>query len=398
MTTDEDLIDLIEKLREPAARSLRHESVAQEGRPADVLSMWDVSTPLQAAMDMHPEFAKPLSKFFLGKQLNLSNRYQSMNLLSFAVRFGAAEALAWYRRVVTINSTKMRVVGPVFGLWVRERHTLTNGVTLLPISELPDSPNSVLLKQPVTLGPTAQFPAAVMFELDGVGNEDHTVGHKRFLEISATMRKTIAAFVLSGDAAPSMTESWLEFVDPDLEAAEFGRTWMQSFDESQLPRFPANLTEEALHWVEKYLQLPDEVKNACEIPLARLNFAERRVSPGDKAIDGSICLEALLSGRGGGELTHRLSVRVALLLGHSLGERQQIAKKVRQFYQLRSKMVHGSARENEANHHVVVKEGLSLCLAALREIVTHAQVPDPELWELTGGPPWNRYSEPQALS
>lgn len=389
MTTDKDLIELMEKLREAAERSLLSDYVA-EGHP----SLWEVAQPLSKAMDSHAEFAQPFSKFFLGKQIGFFNLNQSLNLLRYAARNGAAEALAWYRRVAATESTKMRVVGQVFGLYVGERHTFTNGVTLLPISDLPDSPNSLLLKKSRDTGLGYIFPAAVMFELDGVRNEPNVDGQRRFLEISETMRRTVAAFVLAGESSPIVAESWQEFVDPDLEAAEHGRTFMKSFDEGQVPSFGMNVTQQALDWVEMYLQLPAAVVDACDVPLTRLSLANRRVSAGDKAIDGSICLEALLSGRSRGELTHKLSVRVALLLGRSLDERRQIAKKVRDFYALRSNVVHGSARNKEMTNDEVATNGLSLCLAVLREVVTRGQVPDPELWELTGGPSWNRYVEP----
>jgi hypothetical protein len=135
-----------------------------------------------------------------------------------------------------------------------------------------------------------------------------------------------------------MAETWQEFADPDLNAAEFGASWMSNQGEGRLPIVSENVTDEMLDWVEKYLELPSEVANACDVPLARLNLARRRVGSGDKAIDGSVCLEALLSGRSRGELTHRLSVRVALLLERSLDERQKIAEKVRKFYALRSEV------------------------------------------------------------
>lgn len=388
MTTDEDLIELIENLRDAASRSLKNDHLAED-QPV----IWEVAAPLTEAMDKHPEFAQPFNKFFLGKQIGLLNQHQSINLLRYAVRHGATEALAWYRRVWATETTKMRVVGQVFGLFVDKRHRLSNGVTLLPVSHLPDSSNSLLLKQSVNSGLGAHFPAAVMFEVSDVRNEHNSDSSRRFVEIAQIMRKTITAFVLAGEASPVMAECWQEFVDPDLEAAEYSRSWMRSFDEGQVPSFGMHVTHAGLDWVEKYLQLPADVANACDVPIARLSLANRRVSAGDKAIDGSICLEALLSGRSRGELTHRLSVRLALLLGRSLEERQQIARKARDFYQLRSNVVHGSSPKKEAASHEIARHGISLCLAALRAIVTRAQVPDPELWELTGGPPWNRYVE-----
>jgi Apea-like HEPN len=395
MTTDMDLIELIEQLRECAVRSLHDEHVGGVESPKDVPSIWEVAKPLEDAMNAHPDFAKPCSRSFLGKQIPFFNHHQSVNLLRVASRNGAVEALAWYRRVMATKFTKMRVVAEVYGLSVQQRETFSNGVSLLPVSELPDSPNSLFLKRPMYIGPGAQFPAAVMIEIEDVPDEEPEAGHGRFVEISETMRKTVTAFVLSDDAAPTMAVGWQEFADPELEAAEVGRSWMGSLHEGRLPHFPEDVTDEMLQWVEKYLKLPPEVASACEVSLARLNLARRRVAPGDKAIDGSVCLEALLSGRSRGELTHKISVRAALLLGHSLDERRKIAEKVRKFYSLRSDVVHGSASKKEGANRETADEGLSLCLAVLRSVVTSARVPDPELWELTGGPVWNRYTEPE---
>jgi hypothetical protein len=396
MTTDEELITLINRLREPAARAFHYEYAANQNRPKDVQAVWEVAKPLKAAMDGHPEFAEPFSKFFLGKQIAFFNSHQSINVLRVAQHKGGVEALAWYRRVITTNCARMRVVGHVHGLLVERRHLFSNNVTLLPVLELPDSPNSLYLKQPQAPRPGMEFPAAVMVELQNIESEPSDVGHKRSPEISEKMRKTIAAFVLSDDAAPTLAETWQEFADPELAFAEHGVVWMSSRHEGRLPSHPANVTDEMLNWVETYLSLSPDVANACEIPIARLNLARRRIAPGDKAIDGSVCLEALLSGRGRGELTHRLSVRAALLLGRSLDERQKIAEDSRKFYKLRSDVVHGSSSKKDAADHEIAREGLLLCLAVLRSVVTSAQVPEPELWELTGGPAWNRYVNPKA--
>jgi len=395
VTTDQDLIELIEQLQSPAARSFQYEHRPRHNRPNDVPTIWDVAEPLKRAMSSHPEFTNSFSKFFLGKQISFASDYQAMNILRVAQRCGAVDALAWYRRILATKRTRMRVVAEVYGLWVHRHHTFSNGVKLLPVSELPDSPNSMLLKQPIGLGLGFEFPAAVTFELNDVESEPPEIGHKRFLAISDTMRKTVTAFVLSDDAAPTMAVGWQEFVDPELESAEFGRTWMSSSHDGRHPRHPTDVTDEMINWVEKYLQLSPEVMRICDVSLARLNLARRRVSPGDKALDGSVCLEALLSGRARGELTHKLSIRTALLLGRSLNERQEIAQKVRKFYALRSDVVHGSA---DVKEDTIAQEGLKLCLGALRAVVESAQVPQPELWELTGGPDWNRYPDPGTQS
>ena len=396
MTTDEELITLIDQLREPAGRAFRWQYEADDNRPKDVQHIWDVAHPLKLAMSGHPEFGKDFSKFFLGKQLAFFNSHQPVNILNVAQRMTGVEALAWYRRVVATDRTRMRVVAQVHGLLVQKRHVFSNGVILLPVSELADSPNSVQLKQPPAMRMGMEFLAAVMVELPDVMNEASQVGHGRFLDVSEKMRKTIAAFVLSDDAAPTMAETWQEFADPELVSAEHGRSWMSSRHEGRLPTHPVNVTDEMLDWVESYVSLPPDVAKACEVAIARLNLARRRIAPGDKAIDGCVCLEALLSGRSRGELTHRLSVRAAILLGRSLDDRKKIAEDSRKFYALRSDVVHGSSGKKDAVNHDIAGEGLLLCLAVLRSVVTSAQVPEPELWELTGGPAWNRYVDPKA--
>jgi hypothetical protein len=81
---DQDIIRLIEDLREPAARSFQYEYVAQRERPSDVPAVWDVAKPLKAAMSAHPEFAAPPDKFFLGRQISFFSYHQSVNLCGTA--------------------------------------------------------------------------------------------------------------------------------------------------------------------------------------------------------------------------------------------------------------------------------------------------------------------------
>jgi hypothetical protein len=190
-----------------------------------------------------------------------------------------------------------------------------------------------------------------------------------------------------------MGAAWQEFVDSEIEAAEFGLTWMSSRHEGRHSIHPAEMTDEMIESVEKYLGLPPDVSDACDVSLARLNLARRRLSPADKAIDGSVCLEALLSGKARGELTHRLSVRTALLLGASLAERTEIAEKIRKFYQLRSDAIHGSVDKKPEMNRRIADDGLKLCLFVVQAVIKSREVPQPEVWELTGGPPGNRFIE-----
>jgi hypothetical protein len=240
------------------------------------------------------------------------------------------------------------------------------------------------------MAPGQDIPCALIYEIENVQHEDHNVGHQRHVDIADLMRRMLNAYALADHGSPIVTETWTDFIDRDFEAAEFGRTWQNSRTDGARPSHGVEVTQEAMEWVERYLMLPPEVMKACDVPLARLNIANRRISPGDQALDGSICLEALLSGRGRGELTHKLAVRTALLLGKTLDEREAISKKVRKFYELRSAVVHGSGSKNADLDRASASEGLALCRSALRAIIENRSLPEPELWELTGGPSWNR--------
>ncbi len=391
MTSDRDLISALDSQREIAKQAFQYEYASKAATPEGVPAVWEISPSIQAVMDQHPDFAQQRSNFFLGKQLGFFNHHQAVNLLRVSLSIGSANAVEWYRKVLATKQAQMRVIAEVYGLQVKKPVQLSNGVRLLPIADLPDSPNSQSLKQPQYVRLGFAFSAAAMIEVGTVeADDDHKRGHAHFLEILAMMRKTITAFVLSKDAAPTMAAGWQEFVDPEMEAAAFGRMWMSSQHEGRHVEHPADISPETLEWVEKYLDLPPEVAGACQVSLDRLNLARRRIRPGDKAIDGSVCLEALLSGKARGELTHRLSVRTALLLGKDLSERTEIAEKIRKFYQLRSDVVHGSAARRQATSQDIAEEGLRLCLLALQAVINSRVVPQPEVWELAGGPPGNR--------
>lgn len=122
------------------------------------------------------------------------------------------------------------------------------------------------------------------------------------------------------------------------------------------------------------------------LALDRLNLARRRRSPGDQAIDSSICLEALLGDKSSQELTYRLRLRAALLLGTTLAERQEIRQAVRNLYDLRSSVVHGRGPKDTLHDAQHASRGLEICTQAARAIVQLNALPDFPTWELTGRP------------
>lgn len=393
MSDDTQFIVLLDTLAKQAQPDFERMAALSGGDAASNARLHAAAESLKEAMEARSEFSPQYNIFFCGKQLVLDTNFQSMNLLREAVHRGGADALSWYRNVRATRRTPIRIMAEVRGLKITAPHSFSNGVTLHPISEAPGSYRPTRFNNLSASSFEELVLTVASFDVGDVDAGDSEAGHAEYARISELMRRTVSACVLGGETSPTLTTTWLEFVDPELQRAEFGFVSMMSKHEGRHAQFPADATPETIAWVEKYVNLPQEVAEHCDVAIERLNLARRRMKPGDQAIDGCICLEALLSGKGGqSELTHRVSLRTALLLGRTLQDRQDIYERVKRFYTLRSKMVHGQVRSAKNTDGQIATDGLSLCLDALRAIIEGGAKPQPEEWELAGGPPQNRYT------
>jgi hypothetical protein len=87
----------------------------------------------------------------------------------------------------------------------------------------------------------------------------------------------------------------------------------------------------------------------------------------DDSVDNDVlsaltAFEGLLTRESNAELSYRLSLRVANLLGNDAISRKQIFKDMKEFYELRSKLVHGSGFELKPKQQIRLKQ-----VADLRE-------------------------------
>jgi hypothetical protein len=194
------------------------------------------------------------------------------------------------------------------------------------------------------------------------------------------------AFTLADQGAPVVSVSWTDFVEPELTSAEFGIARMGPGFEGSIGFAPIKVDDEALAWSERYLTMSKALRPLIDLALGRLNLARRRRSAGDKAIDACICLEALLGDENPTELTYRLRLRAALLLGSTLPERTEIRNAVGRLYDLRSKIVHGRVRRvtDMASDYQDTTRGLEICTQVVRSMVQRKRRPDFTVWELTG--------------
>ena len=397
---DEALIATLESVRDAARRCFEHyDNQARLGvwLPHPSPSLEEIAVPVRTAMGTHRIFKQEESRFFGSKQLILGPYCQSNNLIRASVDRNSITAVDWLHEVYDTKQAKLRYVAEVYGLKVTVKVFLSNGVTLVPLEYLPRSANAQAIQSQFQFFPNrlpislVALPVGAFIEISElpyatVYNDKNTaLAPTR----SETLEKTIRAFTLVDGAAPVVGTSWLEFVDDHLRMAEFGMKRMMAQNEGLQPFVSVDVDAEAIEWIERYLALLPELGPRCDVAIERLNLARRRLSAGNKAIEGGISLEALLGFDENQEITYRLRLRAALLLSNDVAKRREISKAVNDFYTLRSRTVHGSLDKTKVRQSddACVARGLEICSDVLKVIVCLNKPFIPADWELSGGQP-----------
>ena len=274
---------------------------------------------------------------------------------------------------------------------------------LVPLNQLPLSANTKNTQARFSGRPHPPLPEPMSIPIGAVleiSDVEASVQYEDGVSLhsprSRTINRTIMAFTLIKNVAPVVGKSWIDFVDDELQEAEMGRSSMGAIYEGQLPMIPVKVDQDAVDLVQRFLTLSADITPKCDIAIERLNLARRRHSAGNRAIEAGICLEALLGDNDDkGEITYKLRLRTALLLGSNLKQRKDIAATVRDLYNLRSKTVHGNlAKEkNRGKDDEMASKGLDVCAEVLRKIVELNRKFEPADWELSGGTPVEALSD-----
>ena len=341
---------------------------------------------LRTVLAADPDFQPHGNTFIHGKQIMLSE-WQAPNLLKISASRGVDSALKWFAKIRNITSANIDVICEITGLIIDDRVIFSNGVELLPLSLLPDRPQTRHLIQSVTVGRGDMYgtmAAAVITKHNIAATLDHVLSHQGYRDDVDIIRRTINSFTLIDDYAPTIGISWSEFHDDDYSAASVGYGWTGAVFDGRLADHPKKFDSNAYDRVEQFLAVPNEIQQKCDVPLTRLNLARRRKTPGDQAIDGCIALEALLGDRQFGDLTYKLKLRASRLLGDNLEKRREIGLSVGKFYSLRSKVVHGQSAGISQQDQKDADRGLKICSEVLEKIVSSAQLPDILILEYGG--------------
>jgi hypothetical protein len=104
--------------------------------------------------------------------------------------------------------------------------------------------------------------------------------------------------------------------------------------------------------------------SAVNIALRRFGFSYDRIQQEDKLIDLMIAFEALLL-EGPTSAAHKLALRFAKLMGSSFAQRKDLYKEMKRFYDVRSRLVHGTATPIDERLVMNVEQNLRQCIVAV---------------------------------
>jgi hypothetical protein len=176
---------------------------------------------------------------------------------------------------------------------------------------------------------------------------------------------------ISGPFGPEWTESWL---DPPPWAPVSGHVYTPAYLEGP-PHYDTWTEDHCLTTTRLFSifqGLSERTKDALRLPMRRLNSAMRRISRADRAIDLGIALEALFLSdldEDRGEITFRLSLRMARYLRHDSEKRTSVFKTAKKLYGLRSTAIHTGQISADKATSEILQEGSLLTAEAIRRFI-----------------------------
>ena len=188
------------------------------------------------------------------------------------------------------------------------------------------------------------------------------------------------------DAVPP----WMTLIDPNLRTGSpgGGRGVFDVWPEDRAPpiRDLDAFVAAARGWLASCAGKGDRsTELAVRRTAASFGIAGGRFGVEDRLIDASIALEAMYGPFDSGEITRKISLRAAWLLGESVAEGRAISKEMKSFYATRSKVVHGTVskdrRKRERELAGALASGRELARRTLFALLARAPVNDESEWD-----------------
>lgn len=312
-------------------------------------------------------------------------------------RLGSPDAaIEWLEKVLQTTKATGQVVSALWGVPLIEAAEFAQGVSLVPLGDIPSSSNidwltedrnhylPTGLARPILLGiPKVALTRKVIVEpFITDARLEQTPSNKEPLSDYQLLDEIRNVLTAVGPCAPIQAVSWFQFDDRDLDDALLGAGRMFHNHEAMPMRIAAFGDFEcilAVELVRCFYQVESKLRRKLGIALDRLNLAIRRKSVGDRALDLCIALEAILAD-GRAEHSYKVSLRAALLTGLGI-EARGIVKAT---YDLRSALVHNGevppkitvAGKGKIASEEVTSEAIRVCGAVIVAVLRRRELPD----------------------
>lgn len=305
----------------------------------------------------------------------MSSQVQLEQLAEWLVRracvVGEREATEGLARYADKRKFPVTEVVVLVGVLPEHRVTLGSGIDLVPISDLPLSPQTEMLRARNTVsfgGPDPSGSAGLLYALEV------PVVHSNGQAELDDARLVLSAV---GPCAPRTLISW-EAIPAWVPLSDRAVGWGTPLPDAEsfsVEPLDSRALELASELVQSFKRLGQKDSDRVRIALHRLNLSLRKVRPVDRAIDLGICLESLFlsdTGSGSGELKFRMRLRAARYLGLNADEREQIYDFVGELYDLRSEAVHsGRLKKDEGSLGIrdALQKGTNLGAKTLQRVI-----------------------------
>lgn len=274
-------------------------------------------------------------------------------------------ALDWLEKVLSTTEATGKTIQPLWGAPVEQPLSLTSDLILAPINQIPQSQQKRWIMNikmddayiSHILNWVVPASALVIHRLiDNVICDPNDASKYSITEITSVvdmLNDVVLVLTIIGPRMVFSAGRWFTFDDPDLQEASILASSRVGAALEILPRpniidYPVVDAQEAQQIVPAYLALGGETRTKIRLALQRFSQAQRRHNVGDAAVELATAFEALLGGDGNTEMTHKIKVRAARLIGGSEEIRKYNAAIINETYSIRSKLIHtGHVKGNQ---------------------------------------------------
>ena len=337
--------------------------------------------------------------------------FMGMPLVRRLLRTGDPEGtIHWLLKILGTAAADGQSITALWGVPVEQPIELTRGVNIVPMGQVPDS----LHKRRITNAVVQAMHSPIMSSLNFMTPDSAIVVRRRIqpfahrlddgaplppvpLPADEPIDDIILVLTLIGPRVPLEAGHWFTFDDPDIEEAQLGGGSLTQHSIEILPTghnsYPPLDPAKGQQTVKGYLDLKPETKDKVRVALQRLNQAMRRRNIGDRAVELVTAVECLVGDSGTTDLTYKLTVRAARLIGGDVHERRRNAAVLKKANEIRSAMVHSgrvaSKKENVVgqtmSHSEIVGEAIELLGRLISKVIARGSVPDWAIFDVTEG-------------